>query len=1776
MSLTPENPDEEQQKEKKAQQYRQLEEMAKRARQEQIEARLRKILSDNRTKKDKSKDEPSSQGEEAQKKPREKGRFKKGLLRKVSNLLMGERIKEYAPSSEGTQQSPNIDIDYATIAIETEFHLRSLEVLVNLDKIKEKERQGSIETHINQATQISITLLRLRNELKQRVNTKQTPSSDKQTIEIINELVEIYLESARAAIDKLDSDQKKSDNQPQEKNEKYNEIVEKIERAKDSTEEDTSAEDSKQQTSGNILDEAQQKLNELLLPEQKPRKESAQPESQQERAKRVANYRQIKILEQRQKELEEQDEDKHQSEIKAIQRQIDQLMLDQIVSAQSIEITLEDQDTEQQTLLDIALDSDQIGEILEVDSLPKSEKARFEELRRLLTEVTKESDIMDLLRDPKRLKELLLSDQQPEEQGSTKVDPEQVRKILELLAHPEVFARIEYENAKINTSERQEEDELESTAKTIEKFIELEGWRRTGNIDERIQTATDEIYSRLMMQTTTNVSLTDIGLILEYYNLGQLEVDANNGEASITFNTETDFDDNQKELIHNLVEQALKFKRQHDRAIQILDQMYEAKKPGEPKDRGEEEDKPTFEEFLKQIDIGFGELQTESEDQTTQQEFSAFQELYKQGFIDIVASPTGFSIVINTTYIPEDENHPFRQLLKALGQEQRQKAILDTGLGVTIRDDSQILKGLKEYLNKYTSNEDQATPSLNIIILPQIDLNQDAFTRLQMHETQDYMMSHELKLEQESNQDQSEARILREFISKTIDGSLGTGQNFTEQMGQYFQLYGMTQNAHVKFAQGLFHLFQTTQEAIKSLTIDVPQNTDFPILTENIMHTAARTKVAGVVKRLIRENPDTSFKNLIDTINEQLRIEFGLETNTKSTQELSGEDLEKLFNHDHTDQNDTNILAQNFMFSMSDRSPLVPIGSESSPISTAVREAMAHDEQFGGNPVPKYYGPNGARNTIWPYANDTNYIRMTQLIPFLNRLPKPVKSLLDTFPIPIAGLGTYADRQARGSLFARHPDPYVRNLARKTGFVDLLGSGPTKRFKQFSPALANKMKEVFPGWIRANKIEEAREITPFSMQLKISDILYGHFPNWLFQIGREDAKIPGSEMLRHVAQLPSLEFVYEQGKGYNISFDINGLRNITDIRDITSWDKFLHSAVKGFAIRGVKASHQDILEGKVGKGYFDYTFDYSKAPHGQYDGIVESFIKGMILDKGASEAQIKVAKFYKKHARRSDLPKHIAKLISWEQQLGSEFRKYLQKRDGLLALQTLAQESEYFKNQGEDYSFFELTELIFHGDSIPDRDAWLRNETNRTIKLKYRKNGRIHTISILPGERLVDPDGNLIFKSVKLKKNARGGYELDKHGMLAVSDDPTSKAFWRRLVGDYENPHLRFIRLNSKKARKYAVRLFGQDPDKGFADPDNILLRTDGIKNMIKDLWIAQVVDSIEKGLPPDRRYAMENIEAGVSVIKFKDGLFEEIDGKRSSQDKPTGEFKTELIRRIENLQTILGASQVSDAYIDKLKDEINQDDFTRQKASKLIEDILAITRGRRDKRIDGLFEDFMNFSDDPSWSNPYRQELPAIQARNPNEVRFIKSLLEEGTAINIDRYEAGQNALYQWQIAYLKLRQFERIAFAATMHYKGLSRRITRLTNLFMGISFVILATSVSGMAVNAFVLSFLTRIFGKPWAVEQEKTWFARRLRALQKTKEVQAMDALFQSAIEKKVPNPYELARMRVQLEELIFFLEDVATAKPDDDWYPKNDTVINQSARLFGKAKQALAA
>ena len=142
-----------------------------------------------------------------------------------------------------------------------------------------------------------------------------------------------------------------------------------------------------------------------------------------------------------------------------------------------------------------------------------------------------------------------------------------------------------------------------------------------------------------------------------------------------------------------------------------------------------------------------------------------------------------------------------------------------------------------------------------------------------------------------------------------------------------------------------------------------------------------------------------------------------------------------------------------------------------------------------------------------------------------------------------------------------------------------------------------------------------------------------------------------------------------------------------------------------------------------------------------------------------------------------------------------------------------------------------------------------------------------------------------------------------------------------------------------------------------------------------------------------------------------------------------------------------------------------------------------------------------------------------------------------------------------------VKIHQYERIAYTAMAHYRGLEKFVERATNLGMLASFLAMGLTGNPLAFSALLLSFGARYEFKPWATKQSKTWLAKRIKALQRIQEVESLDNIFAKAIEKGVPTDYELGRMFSKCEEIIFWMEDLAKTKPPDDWFPKDDRVLS---------------
>ncbi len=1739
--MLPQSPEAETAKQQNIEQRRReaIAEIARRERKERIARELQQALERRQQEKRKQAEQQGKTTQEQQ--PQ---RPQKNIFNRLAGLMLehgGRENEDQAKKpTEGNRPLTQVELD------NMELSMRSLNILLNRPEIETTKAKQTRENHLRQRESAQEAMLSLLNFLDdaESASSNSIPADFKaQANTILRDLIntnrEIYAELSG---EDLADDPKKL----QMLRDKIKSEQEKTHKKADKERKNVQEEKSKQE---------QEKERQANL-----------------RAQRVAIHREYKKAEKRYKELTKKGHVSltraEQEELEELKQKRPELLAEQYdaLAAIKTENTIHEVENNPQ-LIDLITNQQIVQEVIakcQVEGvLLPAEQDRLDDLVVFLQRVDAKKDLEGIVQ---RIK------------SGQNITEEELQ-ILQIITHPEVSGRIEL--ARRKSKEDRTAEQCFPEEEMAREYAEYNEWRLTGPVEERLAAVEEEYMKRLMLLNERDFSGMDFDMVLEEYGFGRIKFGADDVEFVPTPEAQQP---DVKEALDRLQQTVKKLRDQHQVGWEIV---------GYEEDQNAPEQKRRHEQLVKDIESDL--IKNFSDPQRIgggNVEAGFLQGLFASKAIELQVTPTGLSIIVDPMYVQQKYKGDLTNLLKVLGYqgEQAANSVSEYGLGVTLQEHA--LDNFRESLKnnpayQFTeSSLNNILPSVHILVVPEgVENKYENVFLMQRHETTDYMLEAFRQGESEGEQ-LTYARALRELSSRINDGTVGARNiNTNEEIKMYLDDLYLRDNRQQQDEQlpqtheSILDLIRTVEKIIK----DRRSSVDNDELTQDIENTSLRETLAFRINSALKDGQAIT-PELIQKIKQSLLTEYGVSD--------PGQTAGPAFNEGPYRRFIVEPGFENFYMYQTPPTQLrtfVGVLDSTNPLNMAKKEAAA-TAQFGGESVPAFYGAPGeaAINTRWEYANEkgVGWIPADVALPVVGRIPV-LRNVLERIPVPtLYPTRTYLWKRAVAAKWNRSFDRRKRYVGRSEFAHDDLGAAPYKKLALINPMFEHVAKRYGPGYDAAHKISERREQIPYSRQAGIYDLLYTRGPAWINELGVSDGLIEPKNMVRYLGKMLGLKYEFE-GQQYKFGRDRTKLQEITSI-DNSELEKLEETAKKN--MRAIKDADGNIVS---------YAFKYDGPRYKPSQGLISSFVMGGFGfgRKGPSETQQKVASFFKKKARREDLPKDTANIFEWERQIGSDYRKYLQQRDGYLALATLGAESTHFANtQQEAYSLDSLTHLLHIAEEKAHDRMWLRNGSGKVIKVSIMKDGRPEQVTIYPDEFLRDPNGNLIPEGVELKQDDNKNYVL-QNGQFVLDIDydkiqsGDSKAqqkadrilgLWGRLVGDYENPHLRYIRLNSDAAKQFAIGMVGNDESDGFQDGDNILLRTDGIKAAIWEMNTNRLRDAISNGLPPDRRYHMV-MENGIPIVDFiKNPVVVRKNGARQpiqlfdDTGNATADFRTVLQ---EKLDVISGGGQDPENQLRPLYDQLvgqnffTKADLTKEEISKAIETVLGIGQGRP-LAIDRFFKDFINFSEEASWANPYRQEQEAIPPLEDQNLEYIMDTMTGGFDTIKGRYERAQDFLYQWQKAVLKIHQYERIAYTAIAHYKGLARTTERMTRIsltggLLGMMFV-----GNPIFFYSFLAALGSRVVFKPWATKESKMWTARRIKALQRIKEVESLDGIFKQASDGGVPTEYELGRMFSQCEEIIFWLEDLATTDPPDDWYPEHDPVINSFSNMWGGTKDRL--
>ncbi|MBN1331682.1 hypothetical protein JW978_02225 [Candidatus Dojkabacteria bacterium] len=1534
---------------------------------------------------------------------------------------------------------------------------------------------------------------------------------------------------------------------------------------------------------------------------EKARKEGLLPENWDQKTiglKRVANHRKIgKITNRIEKDRKLTDEDREQLKVVKQGLLVEQFSL---LAQTKIKTTTESGGTETKEVLEVLGSTE--GKILREMVRDSQTKMLGKEYSTWQKIISSQPEINSLFLKLRGLNLTGMTQDQRQAQIRTLALTERELQLIETLSHPEVVGRLKVMNAErrgeIDPATRTSLDTEEEVLQDIEEF---ERWRLEGPVAERMAAVREDFMMKAQMLDTEDYTEDDLYETLSSYGFafrnerGVWELKSVEGGVSVSKDT------------NDLLAKARKIRNQYSSTMQIL-----------PEDVDGKINRDAVKNVLEAVGK---DISTDSK---------VLNELYDAGIVEVIPTNTGMTISINT-YTAGGAEGPIKDKLEALMKEFGVDlgSAAKNGLGLTFKESS-----LENFNRAFSAKfHERAMPSVNILVLPdRADyLKQQAL--LLAHEQQDYLFDAILFPDGDQSK---EAEAMREIVSKLLDHKID-GKTKIDLQDLYLLEPQAGESANVSQRENMFLLAKTLEAIINKNTLEAGADTYDAMNTDDLIRSQLAMDIIGQIQAFGMEGINMEYILA-------LAGKYGLDRLPQINPENMYHEAGRAGTKEQRSAAIKNLRTGKYKYAaIPGLEPLIgPLGDDTSPMNTGYQEAIQRGMYIGRDKPPPTYGGEGtAFYDVWEYNVDARAIPLRYLIPGMRRF----STLLGSVPVPWPMLTNYEFRRGIGARLARSKSPRLRDLGKYYMGSDYLGANPAKYFKYFNTQYEGLFKQYLPGIQNAYRIEEGRDRTPVSLQMDIEEFTHKKGLAWMAEILGQGG-VGEIKRLRILGELMGSKFDFDpMTNQYKFKRDEDKMRSTRDIvadvvdkKDILGADKlaklrtkaagdpylfkdlrgheflnfisrnFRGDAEKVLVPGGEKFTYKEHDKGKTEVRRFGIKVKRDITP---WMGSGRGFLRMVnplrrYIAQKPGKLQEAAGEYYEKYVTRSRLPGQDAEKIGWRDQVGKEFKKFLNSRDGYLAYMTLKDEHDHFAQKvigkdkhgnpiREDYALYSMVNMIHIAEELRGQDAgaWAVNTRDEDVKLTFKERGQVKTITVRPGERLVDQNGNLIpvlLKEARWNKEKKmyegGGDFIIKDGVVQLNttwlskDEDESRArmlevqkYWGRLVGDRLNPHLRFIRLNSACGQGKAVSWFGgnKNIDEGF-DEENVLLRTDAVKDALLGMQIEVLKDVLVKGLPPDRRYKMHRTKEGQDLIDFRPQFtFTDATGVKHTHDTfdaasgfATTAFKNYVKRLAMNFYPP-SSSGIPHPKWPAIEETLNKPDVTHEDISKIVEAIVGPNHGGQD----AYFENIMHFKTykEPSWTSPYRRELDAIGPRPIKEVTTMQDMLAKGIDTFRGRYEHGQNMMDQWLMALRKIGQYERIGYEKAGYYKGIAKWLTRLTNQMMVGGLI--ASALTGTPIGLFIVMSGAglRGFAKPAAVKNAKKWHTRRIKAIEKYKDATSMAGAFQAALQGEIPQQQDLSTMRYYTEVITFWLEDLAATKEPDDWYPTDDLVLKKTGQMF---------
>lgn len=1376
-------------------------------------------------------------------------------------------------------------------------------------------------------------------------------------------------------------------------------------------------------------------------------------------------------------------------------------------------------------------------------------------------------------------------------------DKDKVKALLDFFyspaAHPELIGRLELLSRQEGGEGQQATEQLSDKDKEtltffdtfLEEIKENEEWRREGPRAERVNGFKSEAIQVVLA----------IGL--------DQEVELSNNDQSSTDTLAQDleelaqsfgFDLSNKENkdIQDVIEKAKNINGKRLNAVNLIEDSDISDEATETEAAAADEKKQK--EFLdsleNQLRVNLNKaLQSEgaigaSQELQQIQQTKALTTLLASGHLDFRVTPTGLAIVVNRygikTQNQKASTEAIRQLYELLGQNKESTSSLSVNLSQKSLD---ALFGANSE-HKFSKEE---TPTVSIIISQGIATEQINQTRHELvHAIQEQLLGTFY------NADNAEARAGVELAAMLMEGRTALDVTADAEGGKNAQAVNQ-----LKYQTKLSHLYlenpQDDEEKkglhkrIKALIMQVEsiirgkrKEENFTAFDEMML----REELSSLIASGIMQEPESwqggelgnqelleRYKEISAILAKEYGVEADLGNAAYNESDYDG-------NNRLTDQQRTLAEAGMLEFAANGGAPNTTSGRSyrggSRGFTGTIKDQrsianIAHDINKKRNePNPDissfrrghfFYDPEGNAFMTWNEMVGRSRIGKAFHIPFAGNLPLPGVSLFMPRGYGSAG-------RAFGAYLHRAPFGSRRRTIAQRDYGEFVGADASKFAKMFNPGMEYLLREHFPWAHRHWTVSKEYERLPTQMEFNSLEQWGNEGTKMVFGSLVSELRMDPQVATRIIGRLPGRKFEYNlEQRSYKFAPDLElGLDRITEVSD----DAVNHTLSRMLENEELaKVMRKNITAEQIlnSQGAIKMRYEnWRNRPGGSLIGKALApgrTAAALLLPTGPSGFQAARAKWFKDFAHRDDLS-WVQNQLKWEQEIGKQARDYWQKRDGTIMLAALQAESDDViarTNGAQHFSMFDLTNLVYRAESMDhDKpgDCWQINKTDKVQVYEIMENGKKKRIEVLPGDYLLDKHGNLVPKGVS------GGYSEKTKAFEASK--PDEDYIWQRIVGDRENPHLRFIKLNSADGRDIAKTLAGDDDIQNVGE--NIRLRTDGIKWAMRMYEEAEMGKILKEGIPATRRYSTDFLRDENGEPMYDKETGELLDIPKLSEGFKTANNAKEVFDR-DQKGNIIG---VNTAVMDHFNNAISQvlDPTVASEYSikptdspeRVAQKIQRVMTSIHHRGVDGHFTSIFEFDKDPTWQSQWRDELAGIAPMDEDLAKESIKTHNDGYGELQRRLETGRNFYNQWMARYSEISHNERRQYKTTTFYKGLEALMKQGTNFNIVLGFTLMALTANPAIFSTLVLpSFMLKMYGKPFAARKSERALARRLKSLKAQDELLSLHGLMSKIEAGEILTRAEEKLLYNKNEALIFMAEDVGATKEDKDWEEKQDIV-----------------